>query len=65
MYCDPDFKTKRALKAAIAAGETVRVVSPGPFPAPTDGSTDVEGPHGVHTWYAVVDVADGVVTRVR
>jgi hypothetical protein len=66
MYVDPNFKTKKALKEAVAAGKAVAVYSPGPFPAPTTGRCSVEGPHypQPHTWYAQVEVEDGMVKRV-
>lgn len=32
MYTRINFKTKKALKEAIAAGQSVKVFSPGPFP---------------------------------
>lgn len=66
MYVDPNFKTKKALKEAIAAGKTVYAYSPGPFPCPNTGEVSVEGPHypQPHTWYARVRVEDGVVTKV-
>lgn len=66
MYVDPNFKTKKALKEAVAAGETVYVFSPGPFPAPTSGQTSVEGPHypKPHMWGARVEVEDGKVVKV-
>mgnify|MGYP001206794981 CR=1 FL=1 len=66
MYVTPNFKSKKALKTAVAAGERVEVFSPGPFPAPTSGKTAVEGPHypAPHSWYAQVEVTDGVVTKV-
>ena len=66
MYVEPNFPTKAALKRAVAAGEPVRVFSPGPFPAKTDGRESVEGPHypKPHTWYAQVDVAGGLVVKV-
>ena len=31
MYTDRNFKTKKALKEAIAAGQTVSYYQPGPF----------------------------------
>ena len=34
MYVRPNFKTKKALREAVARGEKVEVFSPGPFPAP-------------------------------
>lgn len=66
MYVSPNFKSKKALKEAVAAGERVEVFSPGPFPAPSSGKTSVEGPHypAPHSWYATVIVADGLVTKV-
>jgi len=66
MYVTPNFKTKKALKEAIKNGETVVVFSPGPFPAKTDGTEFIEGPHypKPHTWYAKVDVKNGYVTKV-
>lgn len=66
MYCDTNFKSKKALKEALAAGETVHVFSPGPFPAPDNGACTVEGPHfpEPHRWYARVLVVQGVVSKV-
>lgn len=67
MYVRPNCKTKKELKERVAAGEEVTVFSPGPFPAPTQGSVAVEGPHypEPHRWYATVQVTDGVVVRVK
>lgn len=66
MYVDPNFKTKKALKEAVKAGETVTVFSPGPFPAKSDGEETIEGPHypQAHSWYARVRVESGKVTKV-
>lgn len=67
-YVDPNFKTKKALKEAVANGEQVSVFSPGGmFPATQNGETSVEGPHypKPHTWYARVTVKDGMVTKVK
>lgn len=67
MYVEPNFKTKKALKEAIANGETVSVFSPGIFPCPNDGEVSVEGPHypKPHTWYARVIVKDRRVVSVK
>ena len=67
MYVDPNFKTKKALREAIKAGQTVSVFSPGPFPCPTEGIVTVEGPHypAPHTWYANVEVRGGIVVAVK
>lgn len=66
MYVTPNFKTKKALRDAVAAGEIVEVFSPGPFPPTRDGRESVEGPHfpKPHRWYARVEVVDGVVMSV-
>lgn len=32
MYVEPNFKSKKALKDAVASGQAVSVFSPGPFP---------------------------------
>jgi len=66
MYVQPNFKTKKLLKEAIKANEPVSVYSPGPYPAKQNGTEFVEGPHypKPHTWYAKVEVSNGLVTRV-
>jgi hypothetical protein len=67
MYVEPNFTSKKALKDAVAAGRTVTVFSPGPFPAKENGQEFVEGPHypKPHTWYAQVTVLNGVVVKVK
>ena len=72
-YVDPDYKTKKAFKEAVKAGVQHRPYNPsGMFPLngrdqDWSGHTTVEGPHypKPHTWYAQVDVADGVVVKVK
>ena len=68
MYVRPNFKTKKALKEAIAAGQKVTIFQPGPFGGnePTDGTTAIEGPHypEPHKWYASATIKDGFITRV-
>ena len=67
MYTDRNFKTKKALKEAVAAGNEVRCYSPGPFPCPTDGQVSLEGPHypEPHKWYATATLKNGVVVKVK
>lgn len=69
MYTDINFKTKKALKEAVAAGKAVTVYQPGPFggSAPSDGNISIEGPHypAPHTWYAQATLVNGVVTKVK
>lgn len=66
MYTVTNFKTKKALKAAVAEGKLVRVYSPGPFPCPTDGKITLEGPHypEPHRWYAEAILKDGIIIKV-
>jgi hypothetical protein len=69
MYTMKNFKTKKALKEAIAQGAQVGYYQPGPFGGnePRDGRIFVEGPHypEPHRWYAECDVANGVIVKVR
>jgi hypothetical protein len=66
-YVSPNFKTKKALKEAVAKGEVISVYSPGPFGCKTDGIETIEGPHypAPHTWYAQVEVKGGFVMKVK
>lgn len=67
MYTDINFKTKKAFKDAVASGTKVRLFSPG-IGTPKDNGTEyVEGPHypKPHTWYAQVEVKDGIVVKVK
>jgi len=66
MYVEPNFPTKKALKEAVAKGETVTVFSPGLYLAPHQGEVSVEGPHSPkpHSWYARVRIVDGKVVKV-
>lgn len=68
MYCTINFKTKKALKEAVAAGQTVTVFQPGSFGGnePTDGTAAVEGPHypEPHRWYASIVLKDGKIIKV-
>ena len=67
-YAEPNFRTKKALREAVARGDTVTVYQPGPFgPDVKDGKCFVEGPHypQPHTWYAEVEVIAGRVVKVK
>lgn len=65
-YVSPNFKSKKALREAVAAGKEVTVFSPGPFPCRTDGRVSIEGPHypARHTFYATVLAEKGRVVKV-
>ena len=67
-YTTQNFKTKKALKEAVKAGETVTVYQPGPFGRGIErsGSFVLEGPHypEPHRWYARCRVEDGRIIKV-
>ena len=67
MYTDINFKTKKALKEAVASGQQITVYQPGGmFDGPTNGRITLEGPHypEPHKWYASAEIKDGVITKV-
>lgn len=69
-YTITDYKTKKALKDAVASGEVVQCFQPGPFSKPLGSYTGVlalEGPHfpKPHTWYAQATLVNGIVTKVK
>lgn len=69
MYTSQNFKTKKALKEAVAAGQHVTIFQPGPFGGnePRNGRVALEGPHypAPHSWYAEAEMKDGVVVKVK
>ena len=67
MYTQTNYKTKKQLREDVLAGKQVRIFSPGPFPAPTDGKTTLEGPHypAPHKWWAEAVLKDGIVVSVK
>lgn len=80
MYTDRNFKTKKQLKEAVAAyntlspvdgqrqGRAVTFHQPGPYGGnePLDGTIFVEGPHypAPHSWYAQCEVKGGAIVKV-
>lgn len=69
-YVRPNYKTKKALREAVAAGDRVTIFQPGGiFDMPKGPSTaTVEGPHfpAPHRWYAVVEYDETMrVTSVK
>ena len=68
MYTIFNFKTKKALKEAVASGKEIEVFQPGPFGGnePKNGTVYLEGPHfpAAHTWYAKAEVKDGKVVKI-
>lgn len=73
MYTVRNFKTKRELKEAVAAGRPITIYQPGGMFSPPEasphytGKATVEGPHypAPHSWYAAVEVKDGLVVKVK
>jgi hypothetical protein len=70
MYVTPNFRTKKALKLALADGQRVGVFQPNDISGtmvPTDGTVYLEGPHypEPHRWYAVGTMKDGRLVKIR
>jgi hypothetical protein len=69
MYTHENFKTKKALKEAVANGERLTVYQPGPFGGdpPQEGNVCLEGPHypKPHRWYATATLKEGVIVKVK
>jgi len=67
-YTETNFKTKKALKEAVAKGEEVRCFQPGLGPDLSNfsGRVSLEGPHfpKPHTWYASATLENGKVVKV-
>lgn len=67
-YVDPDFKTKKALREALADGKTyVGVYQLGLGTVPENGRIALEGPHypKPHTWYAEGTMEEGKLVKVK
>lgn len=70
MYTNFNFKTKKALKEAVASGQDVGFFQPGPFEGSAsiqNGVIALEGPHypQPHRWYASATVEDGKIVSVK
>lgn len=75
-YTEINFKTKKALKEAVAKHKekslgsySVRCYQPGLGPDLSNytGKITLEGPHypKPHSWYAEADLVNGVVVKVK
>lgn len=68
-YTTKNFKTKKQIKLAIAAGEKITCYQPGPFgPSTTsNGSITLEGPHypEPHRWYGQGEMKDGFLIKIK
>lgn len=70
MYTHTNYKTKKALKEAVAKGERVTYFQPNQMSfnaPPLNGKIFLEGPHfpEPHRWYATAVVKDGVIVSVK
>lgn len=71
MYTYTNYKTKKALKDALAAGKIIEVYQPNGdimgAVAPQNGNVSLEGPHypQPHRWYARAVIKDGRVISVK
>ena len=73
MYSTKNFKTKKALKEAVANGEKVTIYQYGGMFNPPENDPDytgtayLEGPHypAPHSWYAQAELRDGMVVKVK
>jgi hypothetical protein len=66
-YVDPNFKTKKELKQALADGKHVGIYQPGLGSVPENGTIALEGPHypAPHTWYATGIIKNGKLVKVK
>jgi hypothetical protein len=66
-YADRNFKTKKALKDAVASGDSIGIFNVFFGSAPNNGVVSLEGPHypAPHTWYATATVVDSIITKVN
>jgi hypothetical protein len=66
MYTDINFKTKKALKEAVAAGKEVTIYAPAMGTPVRDGTEYIWGPHyPEHKWQATVTMVNGKVVKVK
>jgi len=71
MYTYTNFKTKKALKEAVAAGKEVGVYQPNSdltgVEVPENGTVTLEGPHypAPHTWYASATLINRIITKIK
>lgn len=67
MYVSINFKSKKALKEAVASGQRVTVFPPGLGIVNQNGSNSIEGPWypEPHRFYCIVICENGVVVKVK
>jgi hypothetical protein len=70
MYTSTNFKNKKAIKEAIAAGKRITVYQPNNMfntLEPRDGTVHLEGPHypAPHRWYGTGVLKDGYLVSIK
>ena len=69
MYTSVNYKSKKALKEAVASGREITYFQPGPFGGneSPNGTFCVEGPHypEPHKWYATCTAENGRIVKVK
>jgi len=73
MYTLRNFKSKKALKDAVAEGQRLTIYQPNDMfgnpkgDAKYTGSATLEGPHypQPHKWYATATIENGFITKVK
>ena len=67
MYTVINFPSKKKFKDAVTNGLKVELFAPGLGQPKANGREFVEGPHypAPHTWYAQVEMVNGVVVKVK
>ena len=67
-YTVTNFKSKKALKEAVAKGDWIECYQPGLGPDLSNftGRVSLEGPHypAAHTWYASAEMVNGSIVKV-
>lgn len=67
MYTTRNFKSKKAVKDAIAAGEKITCYPPGLGTVPANGKVYLEGPHypEPHKWYGEGTMENGFLVKIK
>ena len=67
MYTTKNFRTKKAVKEAIAAGEKITCYAPGLGTVPVNGTISLEGPHypEPHKWYGQGVMENGYLVKIK
>ena len=68
-YTTHNFRTKKAVKEALKAGEKITCFQPGPFGPATieNGTIYLESPHfpEPHKWYGQGQMKDGLLVSIK